>query len=251
MRRRRDFTHAVQQASGGPLDFTRAFEEFLEKHPQSSRREQIVRALFRASKDRKDQLRVALYGEELLKKDPDDISLLEPVGEALNSMEDAKASTRALALGQRLERDLMQNFDTAAAPGETPHEKGKRLFEHARMLSAAYTIQADAQGMLGQLDQAVAMAGKAFEALPSADAARCLGRWNAKAGPLRLRGDGVCRSIRNLRYAREPSRRSEQDDGVLSQDTPQRERPGRYRSDSLRPHDRLERQAHGDLRQYA
>jgi thiol-disulfide isomerase/thioredoxin len=56
------------------------------------------------------------------------------------------------------------------------------LFEHAKVLSAAYTIQADAQGMLGQLDQAVAIAGKGFEALPSADAARCLGRWNAKQG---------------------------------------------------------------------
>jgi thiol-disulfide isomerase/thioredoxin len=177
-----DFTHAVQQASGGPLDFTRAFEEFLKKHPQSSRREQIVRALFRASKDRKDQLRVALYGEELLKKDPDDISLLEPVGEALNTMEDPKASTRALDLGQRLERDLKQNGEAAAAQGETPHEKGKRLFEHARMLSAAYTIQADALGTLGKLDQATAMAAKAFDALPSADAARCLGRWNAKQG---------------------------------------------------------------------
>jgi thiol-disulfide isomerase/thioredoxin len=176
-----DFTHAVQQASGSPLDFTRAFEEFLEKHPQSSRREQIVRALFRASKDRKDQIRIARYGEELLKKDPDDISLLEPVGQALNTMEDPKASARALDLGQRLEVDLKRNGD-AAVPGETPHEKGKRLFEHARMLCAAYTIQADALGTLAKLDQAIAMAQKAFDTLPAADAARCLGRWNAKQG---------------------------------------------------------------------
>jgi thiol-disulfide isomerase/thioredoxin len=176
-----DFTHAVQQASGSPLDFTRAFEEFLQEHPQSSRREQIIRALFRASKDRKDQIRIARYGEELLKKDPDDISLLEPVGEALNTIEDPNASARALDLGQRLELHLNRNGDAPVA-GETPHEKGKRLFEHARMVCAAYTIQADALGTLGKLDRATAMAQKGFDALPSADAARCLGRWNDKQG---------------------------------------------------------------------
>lgn len=177
-----DFTHAVQQASGGsPLDFTRAFEGFLEKHPGSSRREQIVRALFRASKDSKDQQRVAMYGEELLKKDPNDISLLEPVGTALNMMEDPKPSAEALDLGQRLEHNLEQNEPTPN-PAETPHEKGKRLFDHAKMVSAAYTIQADALGILGKYDQAVARAGKAVDALPTGDATRCLGRWEAKQG---------------------------------------------------------------------
>ncbi|HEX4810566.1 MAG TPA: TlpA disulfide reductase family protein [Bryobacteraceae bacterium] len=177
-----DFTHAVQEAGGGsPLDFTRAFEKFLEKHPQSSRREQIVRALFRASKDTKDQQRIAMYGEELLKKDPNDISVLEPVGTALNTMEDPKASAEALDLGRRLEHDLAQNEPTPN-PAETPHEKGKRLFDHAKMVSAAFTIQADALGISGKFDQAVAMANKAVDALPTGDATRCVGRWEAKQG---------------------------------------------------------------------
>ncbi|MGC2660395.1 MAG: redoxin family protein [Bryobacteraceae bacterium] len=177
-----DFTHAVQQSTGGSaIDFIRAFEEFLQKHPESSRREQIVRALFRASKDKKDQPRIAQYGEELLKKDPDDISLLEPVGEALNTMDDPKAADRALELGRRLEHDLAEH-PIADQPGETAHEKGKRVFDRAKSVSAAYTIQADALGTLGKLDQAIAMAEKGFDAQPSADAARCLGRWSTKKG---------------------------------------------------------------------
>ena len=171
---RRDLIVATQQAAGSPVDFVRALEEHLKKYPNSPYRERIVRSLFQASEKLEDQHRVALYGEQLLAKDrndvPNDVSVFAAVGTALNSFGEGKASQRALQLGQQLEKDLRGQIDS------------KPPLQQAHDLGIALTIEADAYGISGKPQSAVFAARASFAAFPSAQAARSLGRWEATVG---------------------------------------------------------------------
>ena len=167
---RRDLIIATQQSAGSPIDFVRALEEHLRKYPNSPYREKIVRSLFQASQKLDDQRRVALYGEQLLAKDPDDVSVLGAVGAALNSFGEVKTSQRALQVGQRLEKDIRGQVDV------------KSPLQHAHDLGVALTIEADAYGISGKTQDALSAASASFAEFPSAEAARSLGRWEASAG---------------------------------------------------------------------
>lgn len=174
---RQDLIVATQQAAGSPVDFVRALEAHLKKYPNSPYREKIVRSLFQVSQKLDDQHRIALYGEQLLAKDPDDVSVLSSVGIALNSFNDPNRSGRALSIGKQLEKDarekLTSNEDKTSGPKSNLH------LQHAQDLAIALTIEADAYGTGGQLHQAVAAAKAAFSTFPAAEAARSLGRWEA------------------------------------------------------------------------
>ena len=176
-----DFNRAAQESAGSAIDFVRAFEKFVQKYPASPNRERLVRSLYQASRELKDNSRLVLYGEQLLAKDPNDVSILPDVGRALNSFEEPLAAQKALVDGQTLEK-LLRTNDKALVENESPRDKGKRQFEAARNLSAALVIEADAQGILGHAREAAAAAQRAFDILPTAESARSLGHWEAKAG---------------------------------------------------------------------
>lgn len=176
---RQDLVVAAQQAAGSPIDLVRALEAHLKKYPNSPYRERIIRSLFQASKNLGDQHRIAQFGEQLLAKDPDDVSVLAAVGTALNSFHDPKTSGRALSIGKQLEKHIRDQL--ASKEDEASGEKGNLHLQHAHDLAIALTIQADAYGTSGHLPEAIATAKSAFAAFPSAEAARSFGRWEAAA----------------------------------------------------------------------
>ena len=178
-RERQDLTLAVQQAGPSSVDFIRALERHLRKYPDSQMKAQIDRALFRAAKETNDEVRVAKYGDALLATDPNDISLLEDTGKAMNSFGDPKLSAKALNYGKKLETLLHQNEQTSEnVPGDT----GKGQFEQARQLGNALLIQADAMGISGNFAAASDLASKSFQLFAQAEAARSAGRWLGKLG---------------------------------------------------------------------
>jgi len=176
---RQDLVVAAQQAAGSPIDLVRALEAHLRKYPNSPYREKIIRSLFQASKSLGDQHRIAQYGEQLLAKDPGDISVLAAVGTALNSFNDPKLSGRALSIGNTLEKHVRDQL--ASEEDEASGATGDLHLRHAHDLAVALTIEADAYGISGDLPKATATAKAAFSAFPSAESARSSGRWEAAA----------------------------------------------------------------------
>ncbi len=171
----------IQESNRSPIDFVRDMEKFLLKYPEAKRKNEITRGLFQASRDLKDNRRIAIYGERLLALDPNDISVLGVTARALNSFEDPKAAAKALELGKQLEQELRQNSKVLEHEANS-REKGQRRFELARQLGDSLVIQANALGTLGQVAAAVVEARKAFDEFPSADSARATGRWLEKDG---------------------------------------------------------------------
>src|SRR5207245_9321313 len=69
-----------------------------------------------------------------------------------------------------------------AKPAEPRRGQGQWQEEFDRGLARALSLEARATGNLGKMDQAIALAKKAYAAFPTAEAAREIGRWLAKSG---------------------------------------------------------------------
>lgn len=176
-----DLQKAVQEAGASPIDFVRVLEKHLQKYPDSKRRAEIERALLKAARELNDDRRVAQYGERLLETDPQDVSLLEMTGKALNSFGDPKAAERSLAYGARLAKEVEEK-QKGPSTEESERDRIRSEWENKKTMSSALLIQANAAGILGRLPEAVKFAQQSFETYPVSESARALGLWLAKSG---------------------------------------------------------------------
>lgn len=176
-----DLSEAVSLANRSAIDFIREMERFLEKYPNAKRKDEITRALFKAARELNDDRRTALYGEQLLVKDPDDISVLEPTGRALNKFHDPKSAQRALEYSDRLQKKLAENEKLVDREANA-HDRGQRRFELSRAMGEAYFIRANALGTLGREPEAITAAHTGYEYSLTAEAARTEALLLQKAG---------------------------------------------------------------------
>ncbi|HZT33845.1 MAG TPA: TlpA disulfide reductase family protein [Bryobacteraceae bacterium] len=175
----RELNTALAEAGSSPIEFIRALEKHLEKYPDSPRRLELERALVRAAMENKDDRRIILYGERVLARDQDDLQILERVARALLASDARDTSERALQYAHRYE-ELVRRMRSQPAPARVG--PGQWQEELDRGLNRALVLEARAAGNLGRLDEAIALAGKSYQAYPTAEAAREIARWESRAG---------------------------------------------------------------------
>ena len=167
------------QSSNSPQDIIRALELHLAKFPNSPKRADIERALAKAAIDTKDERRIALYGEKVLQRDPDDTSILDQVCRALIRMGDKESAGRALEYARRYEKAVASSQVDKGATGAQQARIREQL-DNAMWRSLI--LQGQALAILGDLDQAIALGRRAFDAYPSATPAWETGGWLVRAG---------------------------------------------------------------------
>ncbi len=160
---------ALSDASSSTVDLVRVLEAFLAKHPDSSSRADIERTLFRAAVELKDDRRIALYGERVLKQFPHDPDALERTAGALLINPDATAAARALQYSQTLQSVVEDIAKGNSLAGRGAAQKKEDI---DRALSRAFLLQARASLALHKAEEAVSLAGRSFDIYPSEEAAR-------------------------------------------------------------------------------
>jgi thiol-disulfide isomerase/thioredoxin len=169
---------ALAEAGASPIEFVRALEKHLEKFPNSARRAELERALVKAAMETRDDRRIVLYGEKVLARESDDLQILERVTRALLVGEGKDTSERALKYARRYEEAVIQMRSQPA-----PSRGGGQWQEDVdRALGRALVFQARANGSLGRMEEAIALARRSYEAFPSAESAREIGRWLSRSG---------------------------------------------------------------------
>ncbi len=176
-----DLAEAVSLSNRSAIDFIREMERFLQKYPNAQRKQEITRALFKAAREVNDDRRTARYGEQLLVKDGDDISVLAPTAKALNASHDPQAAARALDYSARLEKKLAENEKGLEREANT-RAQGQRRYDLDRAMGEAFLIRANALETLGRTQEAIEAARKAYEHGLTADAARTEALLLQKAG---------------------------------------------------------------------
>jgi thiol-disulfide isomerase/thioredoxin len=170
-----DLDRALSEAGASPVEFLRAIESHLAKYPNSPRKPELERAAVRAAMDANDTRRIILYGERVLVRQPDDLQILEPVARSLVSAGSRDAAMRGLKYAQRYQQLV------AAMRKNRPHD-AEWQNQVDRGIARALRYEARATGNLGQPLEALALARRAFEQFPSAEAAREIAWWQEKLG---------------------------------------------------------------------
>jgi thiol-disulfide isomerase/thioredoxin len=141
------------------------------------------RAAARAAIEAHDDSRIIEYGERVLERQPDDLQILEQVTRALLAGGSKEAWERALKYARRYEELVRQmQKDNARAGVPSGPSAAQWRNETDRGLGRALCDEARASGNLGRLDEALALAQRAFEIYPSADSARETAHWYERLG---------------------------------------------------------------------
>jgi len=184
----RDLQSALSETSNTPSEIIRTLERHLEKYPNSSQLDEIDRTITRSAMDSGDRERTIKYGERTLARNQDQPIILERVAQLLlDSESDKEAATRALNYAKKFE-DILRTLEKNGTSAQ--RNKGQLLEELDRAIGRALTIQARATGRLGQVEQAITLAGKALEHYASPVSYRERAHWLVKAG----RNDDAVRS---------------------------------------------------------
>ncbi|MBZ5725727.1 MAG: redoxin family protein [Acidobacteriia bacterium] len=170
---------ALAEAGSSPIEFLRALEKHLAKYPDSPGRPDIERAAVRAAIQANDDPRIIAFGERVLRRQPDDLQILDAVARALLTSDAKTAAERALKYARRSE-ELLRQMQKGGAHGGMSAAEWQNQTD--RSLSRALGFEARAGGNLGRLEEALALAQRAFETYPNADAARENARWQERLG---------------------------------------------------------------------
>ena len=150
-----DLEKALSEAGASPLEYLRAIEKHLQQYPNSPRRAELERAATRAAIEAHDDQRIIEYGERVLARQADDLQVLEQVTRALLEGGSKETWERALKYARRYEelvRQMQRDRSGAQWRNETDRGLGRALCDEAR-----------ASGNLGRLEEALALAQRAFE----------------------------------------------------------------------------------------
>jgi thiol-disulfide isomerase/thioredoxin len=168
---------AIAEAGNSNIEFIRALESHLKKYPKSSSLEELERAITKSAIELKDNSRIISYGERVLARNGDEIGILEKVTRALLTSKDKASAEKALKYARQLEKAV---HELEKAP--SGRMRWQMLLEVQQALNKSLVYQARANGNLGKADEGVQLARKAYEAYPSAEAARETGKWLAASG---------------------------------------------------------------------
>jgi thiol-disulfide isomerase/thioredoxin len=164
---------ALAEAGASPVEYLRAIEKHLQKYPDSPRKAELERAGARAAIEAGDSAKIILFGERVLARQPDDLTVIERVARALAAAGGDAAEERALKYAAHFEELVRGMQGSSPPPGVGPAEFQDQT---NRALGRALTYQAHAARLLGKPEDALARAQRAFTTWASAEAAREVSR---------------------------------------------------------------------------
>ena len=197
---------AVRSSEDNPQVLLKNLEGFLERFPESTRREQVLEFIYKTALRANDPETAIQYGEKLLELKPDDAALLSSLVDLLDRQDDASSRAKALQyamkLVERAETELKESAPTAAG-------KDKASDSPTVMLAAAYLMRGRLYAKSGQTDKAAADYEKSYAAYPSQQLAERLGDLAAKKNDLKRALDEYATAFAFPGPGIDPSRREE------------------------------------------
>jgi thiol-disulfide isomerase/thioredoxin len=173
---------AIGEAGNSPIDFARAVENHLKRFPNSPRRAELERALIKTAIDLNDDRRIIQFGESVLKREPDNLQVLEHVATALLHNGDKAGAERALVYARHCEEIVQATYKSDKFVPGGGRDEAKRKDDFDRGLARARLLEARSQGLLGNSDDAIQLAEASYKVFPSVEAAREAARWLSAAG---------------------------------------------------------------------
>ncbi|HLJ45568.1 MAG TPA: TlpA disulfide reductase family protein [Bryobacteraceae bacterium] len=173
-------TSALGEAGNSPVDFIRAIEAHLQKFPNSPRRADLEKALVKTAIQLKDNDRIMRFGESVLQREPNDLSVLQSVAVAL--LQTGGKPNCELALKHAEHMEKLVEEARKMPPPVAGRDEARQIEDYDRLEATAVLLEGRARGLLGQTDMAIHLARKSFDIYPNVESARESARWLSDAG---------------------------------------------------------------------
>jgi len=177
---------AVRSAQENPQEMIKNLESFLERFPESKRREQVVEAIYKSAFRANDPQTAIEYGEKLLIFRPDDPALLSSLVDALERQGGAANNAKALQYATRLVDHAETQYQDA---GRSAAGNQKAPDSSAIMLAQACLLRGKLYAESDNLDKAKADYEKSYAVYPTRELAERLGDLAVKRNDLQLAVD--------------------------------------------------------------
>jgi thiol-disulfide isomerase/thioredoxin len=172
---------AVRSAEDNPQEVIKNLEGFLERFPESKRREQVVEAIYKSAFRANDPQTAIEYGGKLLIYRPDDPALLSSLVDVLERQGGAANDAKALQYATRLVDHAETQYQEA---GRSAAGKQKSPDSSAIMLAQACLLRGKLYAESDNLEKAEADYEKSYAVYPSRELAERLGDLAVKRNDL-------------------------------------------------------------------
>jgi thiol-disulfide isomerase/thioredoxin/tetratricopeptide (TPR) repeat protein len=170
---------ALAVSANDPQVLIKSLEGFLARFPNSSRREQVLRTIYKQALQANDPRKAAATAEKLLELDPDDPDLLSALVDLLDRQNDPASREKAIGYATR----FIARAEKLAAEPKPPDISEEKWAElGALMRATAYFVRGKVYAKSGQTDKAIADYETSLGAYPTAPVAEQLGDTAAKRG---------------------------------------------------------------------
>jgi thiol-disulfide isomerase/thioredoxin len=197
---------AVRSSGDNPQALIKNLEGFLQRFPESTRREQVLQVIYNSALRGNDPQTAIEYGEKLLGLKPGDAELLSSLVDLLDRQGDAfsrvKALHYAMTFVDRAEVELKESTRSAGSKDKPPDS-------HTVMLASAYLMRGKLYAKSGEPGKAMADYEKSYAAYPSEQLAELLGDLAAKRNDLKRAVDEYATAFAFPGHGVDPSKREE------------------------------------------
>jgi thiol-disulfide isomerase/thioredoxin len=158
--------------STDPQEVIRGLDAFLARFPNSSRRDQVLRTIFRRAIEANDPRKAAEAAEKLLENHPDDPDLLSAAADQFDRVGDAPNREKSILLATR----FINYADNLTADKRSPDVPEEKWPEYQGLMRAtAYAMRGRYYSRAGDPARAVADLEKSLAAYASPSVAEQLG----------------------------------------------------------------------------
>jgi thiol-disulfide isomerase/thioredoxin/Tfp pilus assembly protein PilF len=166
-----ELQRAIQSASGGEAQLVEGLEAYLGKYPQSRRRAEIEREIFRLSLKTRDRARTLSYGERMLNGTARDAETLTTLIRVLRERRGEGDLAKALEYADRLVERIEASL-SAGKPGRLSQAQWNDRKERSR--ASVYLLRGQVRADLGDEAKASDDLRRSLKAEPLAEAALAL-----------------------------------------------------------------------------
>ncbi len=202
----RALDEAFDSASGNPQKLIHDLEKFLARYPESPRREQVLRTIYKQALQANDPRTATVYAEKLLERSPEDPDLLATLVNLLDRESDAASRAKAVYYSTR----FIERAEKAADephPSKMPEEEWREM--QALVRATGYLMRGKVYAKSGEGEKARADYEKSFAAYPTAQVAERLGDLAAKKGETERAIDYYATALAFPEKAADPTRRDQ------------------------------------------
>ncbi len=168
-----DLRRAIESSGGSETRIVANLEDYLKKYPNSERREEIERELYKLSMKLRDRNRAINYAEKLVAGDEDNIEALTNLITMLRERKAEADSTKALAYADA----LVKRFERMIIDSHKPRRVSSAQWQDRKEqgIASVYLLRGKIHADLGADDKARSDLTKSYQAARLAETAVALG----------------------------------------------------------------------------